>query len=308
MKQRVVLALGGNAILQPNQEGTYDIQADNIRTCSKSLAKIIEADYELVIVHGNGPQVGQILRQNELASEEVPVQPLWACSAQSQGYIGNMIQEALKNDLPTQDVATILTRTEVSAEDPAFQAPTKPIGTFYTEEEAAELTKTRQWVMGEDAGRGYRRLVPSPKPIKIVEESAIKKMLAADIVVISTGGGGIPVVRENNDLTGVAAVIDKDLSALRLATDVEADVLMILTDVSNVYLNYGKPDQQKLETVPLADAEKYYAEGHFSDGSMGPKMEACIEFARQGKTAIICSIAEAEKALRGEAGTRVVSN
>lgn len=306
MKQRVVLALGGNAILQPGQEGTYENQKANIETSSDSIASIIKDGHELVIVHGNGPQVGQILRQNELAQAEVPQQPLPVCSAESQGFIGYMMQQSLKNRLPEKNVATILTMTEVDGDDPAFKSPTKPIGTFYTEEESQALAKAKGWTMGEDAGRGYRRLVPSPKPKGIVEVDTIKTMLANDIVVISTGGGGIPVVQENGQLKGVAAVIDKDSSALRLSIDVEADVLMILTDVPNVYINYGKPNQEKLTELSLAKAQEYYAEGHFSDGSMGPKMQACIEFARLGKTAIICALSDAVEALAGKAGTRVV--
>ncbi|WP_314068517.1 carbamate kinase [uncultured Vagococcus sp.] len=306
MKQRVVLALGGNAILQPGQEGTYENQKANIETSSDSIASIIKDGHELVIVHGNGPQVGQILRQNELAQAEVPQQPLPVCSAESQGFIGYMMQQSLKNRLPEKNVATILTMTEVDGDDSAFKSPTKPIGTFYTEEESQALAKAKGWTMGEDAGRGYRRLVPSPKPKGIVEVDTIKTMLANDIVVISTGGGGIPVVQENGQLKGVAAVIDKDSSALRLSIDVEADVLMILTDVPNVYINYGKPNQEKLTELSLAKAQEYYAEGHFSDGSMGPKMQACIEFARLGKTAIICALSDAVEALAGKAGTCVV--
>lgn len=306
MKQRVVLALGGNAILQPGQEGSYDNQKANIETSSDSIASIIKNGHELVIVHGNGPQVGQILRQNELAKEEVPQQPLPVCSAESQGFIGYMLQQSLKNRMPEKNVATVLTMTEVDSDDPAFKAPTKPIGTFYTEEESRELAKTKGWTMGEDAGRGYRRLVPSPKPKAIVEVETIKTMLTNDIVVVSTGGGGIPVVRQDGELTGVAAVIDKDSSALRLSIDVEADVLMILTDVPNVYINYGKPTQEKLTELSLAKAQEYYNEGHFSDGSMGPKMQACIEFASLGKTAIICALSDAVEALAGNAGTRVV--
>ncbi|MEG0284834.1 MAG: carbamate kinase [Vagococcus sp.] len=307
MKQRVVLALGGNAILQPGQVGTFENQKANIETSADSISKIIKAGHELVIVHGNGPQVGQILRQNELAKEEVPVQPLPICSAESQGFIGYMLQESLKNRLPEKQVATILTMTEVDIKDAAFENPTKPIGSFYTEEESQTLAEEKGWTMGEDAGRGYRRLVASPTPKAIVEVDVIKTMLENDIVVVSTGGGGIPVVKtETGQLEGVSAVIDKDSSALRLSKDVESDVLMILTDVPNVYINYGKENQEKLETISIEKAEEYYAAGHFSDGSMGPKMAACIEFAKLGKTAIICALSDAVEALDGKAGTRVV--
>lgn len=308
MKKRVVLALGGNAILQPGQLGTYENQKMNVEMSSDSIAEIIQGGHDLAIVHGNGPQVGQILRQNELAQAEVPVLPLSACSSESQGLIGYMLQQALKNRLPEKNVATVLTMTEVSATDSAFENPTKPIGSFYSEAESLELSQSKGWIMGEDAGRGYRRLVPSPEPRKIVELEVIKGMLDQEMVVISTGGGGIPVIRhEDNSLEGVAAVIDKDSSALRLAKDVAADVLMILTDVPNVYINYGLPSQEKLTTLSLEKAEEYYEAGHFSAGSMGPKVAACIEFAKLGKTAIICSLNEAVQALDGEAGTRISS-
>lgn len=307
MSKKVVLALGGNAILQPGQEGSYEVQKENVITSARSISKVVEAGHDVVIVHGNGPQVGQILQQNELAKEEVPMMPLPVCSSESQGFIGYMMQEALKNELPNRQVATVLTMTEVDSDDPAFGNPTKPIGSFYTEEESVILEQEKKWVMGEDAGRGYRRLVASPKPKKIVEVEVIKAMANSGFIVVSTGGGGIPVVRNlNNQLEGVAAVIDKDSSALCLAQDMDADVLMILTDVPNVYINYGKPNQEKLEELSVETAESYYNEGHFSDGSMGPKVAACIEFAKLGKTAIICSLHDAEAALDGKAGTRVV--
>ncbi|AQP54148.1 carbamate kinase [Vagococcus penaei] len=307
MGKKVVLALGGNAILQPGQAGEFDIQQANVVASSKSIAHVVNAGHDVVIVHGNGPQVGQILRQNELAQSEVPVQPLPACSAESQGYIGYMMQEALKNVLPNKQVATVLTMTEVDPNDEAFSHPTKPIGSFFTEEESNLLVKEKGWVMGEDAGRGYRRLVASPEPKAIVEVDVIKMMMSHGFLVISTGGGGIPVVRDAfGQLSGVAAVIDKDSSALRLSKDVDADVLMILTDVSNVYINYGQPNQESLTELSVEKAQSYYDAGHFSDGSMGPKMAACIDFAKQGKTAIICSLNDALEALEGRAGTRVV--
>ena len=281
MKKRVVLALGGNAILQPGQVGSYENQKANIEASADSITEIIKRGHELVIVHGNGPQVGQILRQNELAKEEIPVQPLPICSSESQGFIGYMLQESLKNRLPEKNVATVLTMTEVDLKDEAFKQPTKPIGSFYTEEESKQLEVEKGWVMGEDAGRGYRRLVPSPKPKTIVEVDVIRIMLENKIIVVSTGGGGIPVAKnESGQLEGVAAVIDKDSSALKLSEEVDSDVLMILTDVPNVYINYGKPNQEKLETISIEKAEEYYNEGHFSDGSMGPKMAACIDFAK----------------------------
>lgn len=307
MGKKVVLALGGNAILQPGQVGNYDVQKANVETSAKSIAKVVNEGHNVVVVHGNGPQVGQILRQNELSKEEVPEQPLPVCSAESQGFIGYMMQESLKNMLPTKQVVTLLTMTEVDKNDEAFNHPTKPIGSFYSKEESVELEKSKGWVMGEDAGRGYRRLVPSPEPKSIVEVDTIKTLIDNGTLVISTGGGGIPVVRDkDNQLSGVAAVIDKDSSALKLSEELDADVLMILTDVPNVYINYGKPNQEKLTMLSIEKAQQYFDEGHFSDGSMGPKMQACIEFAKLGKTAIICSLEDAAQALAGNAGTQVI--
>ncbi|MBC6314462.1 carbamate kinase [Listeria grandensis] len=311
MGKRVVIALGGNAILQPNQEATFANQLKNVEDSCAKIAEITEAGHKVIVTHGNGPQVGNILRQNEEAKEFVPALPIDACSAESQGFIGYMMEQSLKNELarkklPT-NVITLLTQTEVSASDPAFQSPTKPIGVFYTHEEAVQLAAEKGWEMAEDAGRGYRRVVPSPQPQKIHGVEAIKQLVATDTVVISTGGGGIPVVQnEEGDLKGVEAVIDKDRSALRLSEQVEADVFMILTDVTNVYLHFGEPNQQKLEGVPVNEAKQYMTEGHFADGSMGPKMEAAIAFAESGKEAIICSLDAAVEALAGRAGTRIL--
>ncbi|MFS0783158.1 carbamate kinase [Bacillus sp. 1P06AnD] len=309
--KRVVIALGGNAILQPKQEATFENQKKNVDESCNLIAQIVKAGYETIVTHGNGPQVGNILRQNEEAKQVVPPSPVDACSAESQGLIGYMMEQSMKNAFKreglTQQVATLLTQTEVDKKDEAFEHPTKPIGVFFTKEEAEKLAEEKGWVMKEDAGRGYRRVVPSPQPKLIHGVGAIKKLLADDVIVIASGGGGIPVIREENgELTGVDAVIDKDRSALRLAEQVEADVLMILTDVNNVYLNYGKENQQKLENVQLGEAVQYLEEGHFSDGSMGPKMEAAIEFAKAGKEAIICSLYEAVDALAGKSGTHIL--
>lgn len=311
MGKRVVIALGGNAILQPNQEATFENQLKNVEDSCAKIAEITEAGHKVIVTHGNGPQVGNILRQNEEAKAYVPALPIDACSAESQGFIGYMMEQSLKNELARKklstNVITLLTQTEVSASDPAFQSPTKPIGVFYTREEAVELSAEKGWEMAEDAGRGYRRVVPSPQPQKIHGVEAIKQLVATDTVVISTGGGGIPVVQnEEGDLKGVEAVIDKDRSALRLSEQVEADVFMILTDVTNVYLHFGEPNQQKLEGVPVKEAKEYMTEGHFADGSMGPKMEAAIAFAESGKEAIICSLDAAVEALAGRAGTRIL--
>lgn len=311
MGKRVVIALGGNAILRPNQEPTFENQLENVRISTDSISDVKKAGHQVIVTHGNGPQVGNILRQNEEAKEVVPQLPLDALSAQSQGFIGYMMEQSMKNALKEKElsgnVVTLLTETEVDVNDKAFQNPTKPIGVFYTKEEADQLTAEKGWNMAEDAGRGYRRVVASPKPQKIHGVESIKTLIENDTVVISTGGGGIPVVvDEKGMLKGIEAVIDKDSSGLRLAEQVEADVFMILTDVSNVYLNYGKPNQKKLETVTLEEANRYVEEGHFAAGSMGPKMEAAISFASKGKEAIICSLETAVDALAGHSGTRVI--
>lgn len=310
MANRVVIALGGNAILKPNQEATLEVQLDNVKVSAELVAKIEEIDYEIVLTHGNGPQVGNILRQNEEAKDVVPPFPLDVCNAESQGFIGYMLEQSLKNSLETKgltsNVITLLTQTEVSAEDKAFDNPNKPIGIFYTEEEAKQMEQEKNWVMMEDAGRGYRRVVPSPQPKAIHGVDAIVNLLNRNTIVIAGGGGGIPVVRDENGLLkGIEAVIDKDRTGKKLAEQIDANVFMMLTDVSNVYINYGKENQEKLETISVKKAQQYMDEGHFADGSMGPKMEAAIGFAAQGKTAIICSLEEADQALLGRAGTRI---
>lgn len=310
MANRVVIALGGNAILKPNQEATLDVQLNNVKISADLIAKIEEIDYEIVLTHGNGPQVGNILRQNEEAKDVVPALPLDVCNAESQGFIGYMLEQSLKNALETKgltsNVITLLTQTEVSADDDAFNHPNKPIGIFYSETEAKEMEQEKNWVMMEDAGRGYRRVVPSPQPTAIHGVDAIVNLLNRNTIVIAGGGGGIPVVRDQDGLLqGIEAVIDKDRTGKKLAEQVDANVFMMLTDVSNVYINYGKENQEKLETISVKQAQQYMDEGHFADGSMGPKMEAAIGFAAQGKTAIICSLEEADQALLGHAGTRI---
>ncbi|MBO0470531.1 carbamate kinase [Enterococcus sp. DIV0242_7C1] len=310
MANRVVIALGGNAILKPNQEATLDVQLENVKLSAELIAKIEELDYQIVLTHGNGPQVGNILRQNEEAKDVVPPFPLDVCNAESQGFIGYMLEQSLKNSLEikglTSNVVTLLTQTEVSAKDEAFEQPNKPIGIFYSEIEAKKMEKEKGWVMMEDAGRGYRRVVPSPQPKAIHGVDAIVKLLNQNTIVIAGGGGGIPVVRcQNGLLKGIEAVIDKDRTGKKLAEQIDADTFMMLTDVSNVYINYGKENQEKLETISVSQAQQYMDEGHFADGSMGPKMEAAIAFAKQGKTAIICSLEEADLALSGQAGTRI---
>lgn len=310
MAQRVVMAIGGNAILRPGEEPNFTNQLANTKRCAEQIARVEALDYEVILTHGNGPQVGNILRQNELASDLIPAAPLDVCSAESQGFIGYMLEQSIKNALEqknsTANVATLLTQTEVEPLDPAFQNPDKPIGSFYNKEEAAELTAAKGWKMMEDAGRGYRRIVPSPYPLLIHGVESITHLLSQNIIVIAGGGGGIPVFRnEKNELQGVEAVIDKDRTAKKLAEQLDADIFMMLTDVSNVYINYGQANQEKLSEISAFEAEKYLMSGQFSAGSMGPKMEAAIAFAKTGKTAIICALEEADLALKGKAGTRI---
>ena len=309
MAKRVVIALGGNAILKPNQPATVETQLANIQLSAEQIAKIEKLDHQIVVTHGNGPQVGNILRQNEEAKEVVPPFPLDVCNAESQGFIGYLMEQSIKNKIDqeelTSNVVTLLTQVEVAADDPAFEKPTKPIGLFYSEEEAKTMAEEKHWVMEEDAGRGYRRVVPSPQPVTIHGVESMVHLLNQNTIVIAGGGGGIPVVKQAEGLKGIEAVIDKDRTGKKLAEQVDADVFMMLTDVSNVYINYGTPEQEKLTGLSVSEAQAYFDAGHFAECSMGPKMEAAIAFAKQGKTAIICSLEEADLALLGEAGTRI---
>lgn len=308
MSQRVVFALGGNAILQPKQVASYENQYHNVVQSAEIIMKIYQLGYQIVVTHGNGPQVGNILRQNEETKAIVPPMPLDVCNAQSQGFIGYMISRALKNqfDKVRPNMVTLLTEVEVDPNDEAFQQPNKPIGLFYTEQQAQQLTAEKGWHLKEDAGRGYRRVVPSPQPKTIHGVNVIKTLLDNEAIVVAGGGGGIPVIATEHGYEGIEAVIDKDRTAKKLAEEIDADVLMILTDISNVYIHYGTERQQKLETITIDEARQYAKEGHFAAGSMGPKVEAAIDFASRGKTAIICSLLEADKALQGQAGTRIV--
>ena len=311
-KQRVVVALGGNAILQPGQKGTYLEQYANVdRTCDQLARMVLGGQYQLMITHGNGPQVGNILLQNELAKETVSPMPLDVCGAQSQGFIGYMMQQSLHNHFAAAGkgnipVVTLVTQVLVDAKDPAFAHPSKPVGPFYTQAQAKQLQQEKGYAMKEDAGRGWRRVVPSPHPKGISEKEAILALLKAGTVVVTSGGGGIPVVEKAGKLVGVEAVIDKDRSAEVLAEAVGADALLILTDVPQVKLHYKKPQEQALSKVTVAQAQQYVSEGHFAAGSMGPKVEAAIAFAQRGKRAIVASLDQALDALEGKAGTTFV--
>ena len=306
---KLVIALGGNALQTKNSAPTAEAQLEVVKQTCEYVAELSANGYELAVVHGNGPQVGRIVLASETAKDVVPVMPFDVCGAMSQGYIGYHIQQALRQALKKRGVdtpvVTLLTQVVVDGADPAFQKPTKPIGAFYNKEEAEELAATKGYTMKEDAGRGYRRVVASPIPQKIVEIGEVKK-LWEDTIVVTCGGGGIPVIEnEDGSLEGVAAVIDKDYAAELLAEEVDADILMILTEVEKVAINWGKPNQANLSHMSLAEAEKYVEEGHFAPGSMLPKVKAAMKFvsANPGKKAIITSLDKAIDALKGETGT-----
>ena len=306
---KVGIALGGNAGEEKGLPPTSQSQMNVVSKTSEYIAELSAFGYELVIVHGNGPQVGRILLATEAASHVTPALPFDVCGAMSQGYIGYHIQQALRKSLEKRNrhlpVVTVITQLVVDEHDPAFESPAKPIGPFYTETEARALEKEKGYVMKEDAGRGWRRVVASPEPLEIVEIDTIKTLWDSTITV-TCGGGGIPVVRNaDGSLRGVAAVIDKDLAAERLAEGMEADILMILTEVEQVCLYFNTPDQKALGRITAAEAKQYVAEGHFAPGSMLPKMQAAIRFAesKAGRKAIITSLYKAEEALAGRTGT-----
>ncbi len=311
-----VIALGGNALLKPDDRGTYEEQMRNVRESARHLASVIEMGYDVIFTHGNGPQVGNILLQNEIASRDgIPPMPLDVCVAESQGQIGYMIQQALTNELIKRGikraVTSLIVQVVVDENDPAFKNPTKPIGPFYSEEEARRLMDEMGWVMREDKARGgWRRVVPSPKPIDIVEKDAIKRLIfgkSPGEIVIAAGGGGIPVVRTSEGYRGVEAVIDKDRASALLARIIEERLFIILTAVDNVYINYGRDDEIALGTVTLDDIKKYHREGHFPPGSMGPKVEAAIDFLENGgEEVIITSPENLESAIKRRKGTHIM--
>jgi len=308
-----VLALGGNAILQRNQEGTFEEQYENVRSTATQIATLVIEGFRIVIVHGNGPQIGASVIRHELGRMKVPPLPLHACGAETQGFLGYIIQQCLQNELSKRGrnkaIATVITQVLVERNDSAFKHPSKPIGPFYTKEQRDALLRERSdLIIEEDSGRGYRRLVPSPDPKAVIENEAIRVLVDDDSVVIACGGGGIPVIRQGDRLQGVEAVIDKDLAAERLATSIHAENLVILTDVEGAYLNYGKPDQQLLLKIKREELEGYAEKGYFATGSMGPKVEAAIRFLRNGgKRAVIVNLGDLGRAINGSAGTQVTN-
>ena len=307
--KKIVVALGGNALQSGNGGATAEAQLEVVKKTSEYLAEISSRGYEMAVVHGNGPQVGRILQAYEAAKDVTPVMPFDVCGAMSQGYIGYHIQQCLRYALAKKGknipVVTLATQMVVDSEDAGFKNPTKPIGQFYNEEEAKKLAEEKGYVMKEDAGRGFRRVVASPIPQKIVEIDSVRKLWDTTVVV-ACGGGGIPVIEKaDGQLEGVAAVIDKDFAAELLAEEVDADCLMILTDVEKVAINFNKPDQKNLDKMTLAEAEQYIKEGQFAPGSMLPKVQAAMKFVQKNpsKKAIITSLDKAVDALEGKTGT-----
>ncbi len=310
MGRLAVVAMGGNSITKAGQRGTIPEQFANARETSRHIASMVARGYDVVVTHGNGPQVGNILLRAEMGCSVLPMLPLDTCGADSQGGIGYMIQQVLRNELRALDkdrcVTTIVTQTIVDADDPAFSSPSKPIGPFYTSDQAHKKEAEEGWDVVEDASRGWRRVVPSPMPVTIVEADAIKSLLDAGCIVIGVGGGGIPVVEENGELRGVEAVIDKDHASRLLANYIGAELFVMSTDVEQVALHFGTPEEKRLSSMTVDEAKRYYDEGHFPAGSMGPKILASVAFLEGGGEEVIITNPESiGLALDGKTGTRI---
>ena len=314
MERRAVIAIGGNALILDGQKGTIEEQYQNARDTSRHIASLVKEGWSVVLTHGNGPQVGFILLRSELVGDTAPVPALSLemCVADSQGGIGHILGQALLNELAARGepdrVACVLTHTVVAASDPAFGDPTKPIGPYYTEAEANRKRKRQGWSIVEDAGRGYRRVVASPRPLRIVETAQIKSLVEGGFIVIAVGGGGIPVVEESpGSYRGVEAVIDKDRASALLAASLGVPLLVLSTGVEQVAVHFRRPDQRWLERITVSEAKQYLEEGEFPKGSMGPKVEAAVSFLeRGGQEVLITTPAALERAIAGETGTRIV--
>jgi carbamate kinase len=312
-KKLAILAVGGNSLIMDESHKSVEDQYAAVEETCRHIAGLVKAGYRVVVTHGNGPQVGFILRRSELAAHELHQVPLDSCGADTQGAIGYQVQRAMYNEMKDwpqhHEVATVVTQVLVDRNDPSFKKPSKPIGSFMDEKTAAEHRQKDHWDIVEDAGRGFRRVVASPKPVRIIELEAIRRLLENDIVVVAVGGGGIPVVEdEKGHLQGAAAVIDKDLATSLLAKELKADLLIISTAIEKVCLNFRKPDQKDIDRMTLAEAKRYLAEGHFAPGSMKPKIEAIIEFLESGgKQALITDPQHLVPALEGKSGTWIVA-
>jgi carbamate kinase len=311
-RRLAVVAFGGNALLRPEDRGTQEEQIARAKQAARWLAEVVRQGYRTLVIHGNGPQVGNILIQNEEASTKIPPQSLDVCVAQTEGSMGFMLQQAIRNRLESigigGEVATVLTEVEVDAADPGFKRPSKPIGPFFTRYRAEALERDLGWTMQEDAGRGWRHVVPSPRPQRILNILTIERMLESAAVVIAAGGGGIPVIRgRDGQWRGVEAVIDKDFASALLAAQLKADLYIVLTGVPKIAIDFGKPSQTFLDRLTVADAQKYLAEGQFPPGSMGPKVEASIQFVRaSGHEVLITDVEHLREALEGKDGTLIV--
>jgi len=314
LPSRLLIAVGGNATHPDNIEGTSTEQLEMAERTAAALLPITSLDNELIITHGNGPVVGKILMRQVLTRDRIAPMPLDICVAHSQGGIAYLLLQAIENSLREIDndrhVAVLLTQVEVDAGDPAFENPSKPIGAFYSEDEAAHIANELGWLMKEDAGRGWRHVVPSPKPRHICDVSLVQVLARRGSIVIAGGGGGIPVIRHAKGVReGVSAVIDKDLTSAHMANVIGIPVMMILTAVSKVAIHFGKPEQSELGLVSLNDIKRYRREGHFPEGSMGPKIDAAVRFLEGGgQRVIICHLEEAFAALQGETGTHIVTD
>ncbi len=312
--KRIVIALGGNAIKLPEQRGTCEEQLSHVKSASRNIVEFIKHGFEVVVTHGNGPQVGNLLVQQEAGSSQVPPQPLEICNAMTQGQLGYLLQQALMNELKSHklnfDVVTMITQVLVDGEDPAFLNPTKPVGPFYDEttKERYEIERGYCLKKVREGHAPFRRVVPSPDPIRILEVKALKKVVDAGMVVIASGGGGIPVIlNEDGEFWGVEGVVDKDLAGEKLAEAVAADIFMILTDVPTVKLGFGSPQERDIDRMILRQAKKYLRDGEFMPGSMAPKVLACIRFIEYGgEEAVITSLDRAWSAVSGQEGTHIV--
>ena len=311
MTNLLLVAIGGNSLIRAGEKGTISEQAANARRTAAGIIGLIRDGYRIVITHGNGPQVGAQLLRSERTSDQVPAQTLDVCGAASQGEIGYLLAQALRRELSTAGlqvpVVGIVTQTVVSASDPAMQHPTKPIGPFYSRADAEEKKRIFGWTIVEDAARGYRRVVPSPEPVEIVELEVIRDLVQAGVLVIACGGGGIPVVRANGGFTGVEAVIDKDRASALLAAELGVEIFAISTDTDYVYLDYRKPTQRALTSTDAGQIDEHFRAGHFPPGNMGPKIESALRFLRHGgKEVIITSYEHLYEAVAGPAGTHIV--
>ena len=306
----ILIAVGGNSLIRAGEKGTISEQLANARRTAAGIASLCAAGHRIVLTHGNGPQVGAALLRSERGASEVPGQSLDVCGACTQGEIGYLLEQSLDAELRQRGVhvpvATVLTQSVVSADDPAMERPDKPVGPFYSQAEAENRQRQFGWKIVEDAARGYRRVVPSPEPIEIVELEVIRDLVERNVLVIACGGGGIPVIWNNGALQGVEAVIDKDRASALLAAQLGVDLFVISTDAEFVYLNYKRPDQRPLQKVCAGELQEYLEAGHFPPGNMGPKIESVLRFLREGgKEAIITSCDQLSEAVRGTAGTHV---